>query len=179
MIVCLSGKHGTGKTTIGKKVADSLGIRYFSTGEVFRDLANLMNMSLVEFINYVEENPDMDKKLDEKIIEVSKKGDILTSSLLSGYHLSDVADFKVFLTCPIEIRVKRMSERDDTMFDEKLEETKYREKSESERFKLLYNIDIEDMEKAKEMFDLILDTNKLSIEESVNKIIAEIKNKAK
>jgi len=179
MIITISGLHGTGKTTIGHKVADALGIRYFSAGEVFRGLADIMNISFIEFIKYAEENPDIDKKLDDKIIEISKKGNIITSSLLSGYLLSDVADFKVLLTCPYEIRVKRMAERDNTTYEEKVKETEYREKSEADRFILLYNIDVNDIEKAKEIFDSILDTNELSIEESVSKIIAEIKKKIK
>ncbi|MFW9899271.1 MAG: cytidylate kinase, partial [Candidatus Thorarchaeota archaeon] len=70
---------------------------------------------------------------------------------------------------------KRMAERDKTTYDEKLKETEFREKSESERFILLYNIKINDLEKAKEIFDLILDTEKLSVEEAVNKILEEIK----
>ncbi len=175
MIITISGLHGTGKTTIGKKVAESLGIRYFSTGQAFRDLAKHMNMSLVELIKYVEKNPETDKKLDEKIIDITKKGNILTSSLLSGYLLSDIADFKILLTCSFETRIKRMAERDKTTYDEKLKETEFREKSESERFILLYNIKINDLEKAKEIFDLILDTEKLSVEEAVNKILEEIK----
>ena len=179
MIITISGLHGTGKTTIGKKVAESLGLRYFSTGEVFRDLAKLMSMSLVEFTKYVEENPETDKKLDNRIIEISKEGNVLTTSLLSGYLLSDVADFKILLTCPFEIRIKRMAERDKTSYEEKLKETEYREKSESERFILLYNIDINNNENVEEIFDFIVDTNEFSIEESVNKILSEIKSQLK
>ena len=175
MIITISGLHGTGKSTIGKKVAEALGIRYFSTGEVFRDLTNLMNMTLVEFSEYAEENPETDRKLDNKIIEITKKGNILTSSLLSGYLLSDIADFKILLTCPFETRVKRMAERDSTRFEIKLKETEDREKFEIERFILLYNINLNDLKKAKEIFDLIIDTEKLSIEESVSKILEEIK----
>ena len=63
MIITISGKHGGGKTTIGKKIAESLGIRYLSTGKVFRDLAKHMNMTLIEFIKYVEENPETDEKI--------------------------------------------------------------------------------------------------------------------
>ena len=50
-----------------------------------------------------------------------------------------------------------------------------REKFEIERFILLYNINLNDLKKAKEIFDLIIDTEKLSIEESVSKILEEIK----
>ena len=70
MILAISGLHGTGKTTVGKLIAEKLGIEYYSTGQAFRDLAREMNLSLEEFTKYVESNPDIDKKLDNKIIEI-------------------------------------------------------------------------------------------------------------
>lgn len=175
MILTISGLHGTGKSVVGKKIALALGIKYYSTGEAFRDLAKEKNMTLEDFTKYVEKHIEIDKELDKKIIEIAKKDDIIIDSQLSGYLLKDIADFKILLKCSLEIRVKRMAERDKTTYDEKLKETEFREKSESERFILLYNIKINDLEKAKEIFDLILDTEKLSVEEAVNKILEEIK----
>jgi len=175
MILTISGLHGTGKSVVGKKIALALGIKYYSTGEAFRDLAKEKNMTLEDFTKYVEKHIEIDKELDKKIIEIAKKDNIIIDSQLSGYLLKDIADFKILLKCSLEIRVKRMAERDKTTYDEKLKETEFREKSESERFILLYNIKINDLEKAKEIFDLILDTEKLSVEEAVNKILEEIK----
>ena len=175
MILTISGLHGTGKSVVGKKIALALGIKYYSTGEAFRDLAKEKNMTLEDFTKYVEKHIEIDKELDKKIIEIAKKDDIIIDSQLSGYLLREIADFKILLKCSLEIRVKRMAERDKATYDEKLKETEFREKSESERFILLYNIEINDLEKAKEIFDLILDTEKLSVEEAVNKILEEIK----
>lgn len=175
MILTISGLHGTGKSVVGNKIALALGIKYYSTGEAFRDLAKEKNMTLEDFTSYVEKHIEIDKELDKKIIEIAKKDDIIIDSQLSGYLLKDIADFKILLKCSLEIRVKRMAERDNTTYEEKLKETEFREKSESERFILLYNIKINDLEKAKEIFDLILDTEKLSVEEAVNKILEEIK----
>ncbi|MFX0187140.1 MAG: (d)CMP kinase [Candidatus Hodarchaeota archaeon] len=175
MILTISGLHGTGKSVVGKKIALALGIKYYSTGEAFRDLAKEKNMTLEDFTKYVEKHIEIDKELDKKIIEIAKKDEIIIDSQLSGYLLKDIADFKILLKCSLEIRVKRMAERDNTTYEEKLKETELREKSESERFILLYNIKINDMEKAKEIFDIILDTEKLSVEEAVNKILEEIK----
>ncbi|MCK4780352.1 MAG: cytidylate kinase family protein, partial [Candidatus Lokiarchaeota archaeon] len=144
MILTISGLHGTGKSTIGKLIAENLGIQYYSTGQAFRDLAQDMNMTLEEFTEYVEKFPEIDEKLDEKIIKMAQKGNIIIDSQLSGYILKSIADFKILLLCPLEIRVKRMAERDDTTYEQKLKETKLREKSELERFKNLYNIDLSD-----------------------------------
>jgi len=173
MILTISGKHGSGKSVIGKKIALALDIKYYSTGQAFRDLAKEMNMSLEEFTQYVENHPEIDQELDKKIVEIAKKGDIIIDSQLSGHLLQNIADFKIMLKCPLETRVKRMADRDQTSYEEKLKETMVREKSEQERFKILYDIDLEDHK----IYDLIIKTENLSIEEVLNKILSVIKSK--
>jgi cytidylate kinase len=174
MIIAISGLHGTGKSTIAKLLADKLGIFYYSTGQAFRDLAKENNMSLEEYSHFVEMHPDIDKELDNKVVNMAKKGSIIIDSQLSGHILKSMANFKVQLTCPIEVRVKRMADRDKTSYEEKLNETTIREKSELERFKKLYNIDLSDNKSTKEFFDLIINTEHLTIEEIVDKILTEL-----
>jgi cytidylate kinase len=176
MIISVSGLHGTGKSTIAKLMAERLGILYYSTGQAFRDLAKEKNMSLEEYTNFVENHPDIDKDLDNKVVNMAKKGNIIIDSQLSGHILKSIADFRIHLTCPLKIRVKRMSGRDQTSFEEKLKETPLREKSELERFKNLYNIDLSDKNLINEFFDLIINTENLSIEEVLAKILSELKN---
>jgi cytidylate kinase len=174
MIITISGLHGTGKSTIAKLLADKLGILYYSTGQTFRDLAKENNMSLEEYTNYVEKHPDIDKELDNKVVEIAKQGSIIIDSQLSGHILKVIANFKIQLTCPLEERVKRMADRDKTSYEEKLKETIIREKSELERFKRLYDIDLSDKESTLNFFDLIINTENLTIEEIVNKILIEL-----
>ncbi|MFX1260091.1 MAG: (d)CMP kinase [Promethearchaeota archaeon] len=171
----ISGLHGTGKSIIGKLIAERLGVQYYSTGQAFRDLAHEMNMTLEEFTKYVEKNPKVDQKLDNKIIEIARKGNIIIDSQLGGYILKSIADFKILLTCPLEIRVKRMSERDNTNYEKKLKETTLREKSELKRFNRLYQIDLSDEKEIKKLYDLIINTEKLTIEEVIDKILTVLK----
>jgi len=171
MIITISGLHGTGKSTIAKLIAEKLKIHYYSTGQAFRDLAQEMKMTLEEFTEYVEKNPEIDKKLDEKIIEIARKGNVIIDSQLSGHILKSIADFKILLSCPLEIRVKRMAERDDTNYEKKLKETKMREESEFERFKRLYDIDLNDREEIKRLYDLIINTENLTVKEILDKIL--------
>jgi len=175
MIITISGFHGTGKTTVGKKLAEKLNLNYYSTGKAFRELADEYDMILENFSKYVEEHPQIDRKLDNKIIEIAQeKDDIIIDSLLSGYLLRDTADYKILLRAPLNVRVERMVDRDDTTIDQKLKETKIREESEIQRFKDLYEIDLMDNELRDEVFDLIIDTKELSIEEVVEKIIKHL-----
>ena len=177
MIVTISGLHGTGKSTVGKMLSEKLGVKYYSTGQAFRELAEEKKMSLKEFTDYVEDHPEIDLELDNKIIDIAKQGDLIVDSQLSGYLLKDVADFKILLTCPIEIRIKRMADRDHSTLEEKINETFVREKSELERFKKLYNISLENSKKNRQLYDLIVDTEKLSAHEVVEKILSVINEK--
>ncbi len=174
MIITISGLHGTGKSTIAKLLAENLGILYYSTGQAFRDLAKENNMSIEEYTSFVENHPEVDKELDNKVVKMAKKGNVIIDSQLSGHILKSIANFKIHLTCPLEVRVKRMTARDQTSYEEKLKETTIREKSELERFKRLYNIDLSDKKSTKAFFDLIIDTELLTIEEIVNKILTEL-----
>jgi len=174
MIIAISGLHGTGKSTIAKLLAENLEIFYYSTGQAFRDLAEENGMTLEEYTNYVEKNPEIDQTLDKKVVDMAKKGSIIIDSQLSGHLLKSIADFKIHLTCPLKIRVKRMTARDQSSYDAKLKETTLREKSELKRFKKLYNIDLNDNDFIHNFFDLIIDTESLSVEEVLQIILKEL-----
>jgi len=176
MIITISGLHGTGKSTAGKLVAKALGLDYYSTGQAFRDLAKEMEMNLQEFSRYVEEHPNIDKKLDEKIIKIAEKNNILIDSQLSAHILKNVADFKIHLTCSLETRVRRITDRDQSSYELKMKETLIRESSELKRFKKLYDINLDDLEEIKLFHDLVIDTESFSIDEIVELIISKLRN---
>ncbi|MCJ7651782.1 MAG: AAA family ATPase [Candidatus Lokiarchaeota archaeon] len=176
MIITISGLHGTGKSTVGKLVAKALSLNYYSTGQAFRDLAKEMGMNLQEFSRYVEEHHDIDKKLDEKIIKIAEKNNILIDSQLSGHILRNVADFKIHLICSLETRVRRIADRDQSSYELKMKETLIRESSELERFKKLYHINLDNLEDIRLFHDLVIDTEGLSIDEIVELIISKLRN---
>jgi len=175
MILTISGLHGTGKSTIGKLISQKLGLKYYSTGQAFRDLAKDMNFTLEEFSDYVEKNPDIDTKLDDKIIEIARKDNVIIDSQLSAYILELMADFKILLTCPLEIRVNRMAERDASLYEDTLRETTIRENSELARFNRLYDIDLNNKSEIEKIYDLIIDATELTIEEILELIFTDLK----
>jgi cytidylate kinase len=178
MLLTISGLHGTGKSTVGRLLAEKLHLNYYSIGYAFRNLASEHDMSLEEFSKYVEKNPQIDKELDNKILKVgSEKDDLIIDSLLSGYLLKDIADYKILLKAPLETRVRRMMERDDESYQEKLRETKLREISEISRFKKLYGIDITNEGLKQEIFDIIINTKDLTVQDVVNRIISKIQKR--
>ncbi len=76
----------------------------------------------------------------------------------------DQADIKIFVTAPLEVRVNRIAQRDKNSYEDALRETTKRENSERMRYKNIYNIDIQDLS----IFDIILNTDKWSIDSTIN-----------
>lgn len=164
MKIAISGLHGTGKTTIAKRIAEKLNINHYSTGILFRELAKERGMSLEELSRLAEKDRSIDIALDEKIKDYATKGNCVLDNQLSPYLLGDIMDYCVLLKCAKDVRLSRMAERDSDDMDQKIRETEIREESERKRFVEYYGIDLLDSGMILATFDLIVDTTHLNIE---------------
>ncbi|RLI62894.1 MAG: cytidylate kinase [Promethearchaeia archaeon] len=166
MIISIAGLHGTGKSTIAKQLAETLGYPYYSTGMIFRRLAVENGMNLEEFSKYVETHLEIDQQIDNTIIELAKeKANAVFEGQLPTYMIEQWRDFAILLTCDDDVRIRRMMARDQKDFAAQKQETLVREDSEHRRFKEMYGIDIRDSAKILSTFNLILDTTQFSIDD--------------
>jgi len=168
LIIAISGLHGTGKTTIAKRISEIFNLKHYSTGFMFRDLAKEKNLTIEELSKLAEEDSSIDYALDEKIKQYTNEGNCVLDNQLSPYLLGDQIDYCVLLKCAKDVRIKRMMERDSDDFEKKLYETELRELSEQKRFLKYYGVDVLDSNTIMSTFDLILDTTYLDIEGAVN-----------
>ena len=167
MIIAVSGLHGTGKTTIAKRIADRFALKHYSTGMLFRELAKERDMSLEELSRLAEKDRSIDLALDSKIEEYAKKGDCVLDNQLSPYLLGEIVDYCVLLKCAKDVRLRRMVDRDSDDMAKKIQETQIREESERKRFIDYYNVDLLDANLIMGTFDLIVDTTNLNIDSVV------------
>ncbi len=157
MRIVISGKIGSGKTTVAKKLAKKLNYKYISAGEIFRQIAKDKNLSLIELSKLAESDPSIDFEIDKRQKELSEKEEnIIIDSRLGAWLLN--CDLKVYLIAPLEIRAKRVSVRENVPYEKALKEIVEREKSEMLRYKKYYKIDVNNLE----IFDLIINTSKFS-----------------
>lgn len=171
MRITISGPPGSGKTTVAKILSKKLGYKLISGGDIFRDMAKEHNMDLVEFSKYAENNWDVDREIDRRLIELAKENDnIILDSRLSGWlaYLNRIPAFKVYVNASLPVRIERIWRREGGSFEKVKEETVYREESEKLRYKKIYNIDFDDLS----IYDLIVDSDNLTPEE-ITKIIME------
>ncbi len=162
--ITIGGLHGTGKSSIADKVAKHFDLRRVSAGVIFRNLAKERGYTLEEFSRIAEGNEEIDRELDARQAAEAEKGDLVIDGQLAGWMAAEHADFRINLTAPLDVRVRRIANRDDVDFDFAKRETETRELSEKERYFEYYGIDISDLS----IYDLIINTDKFDLEGVVN-----------
>ena len=139
-------------------------------GEFFRKLAKDRGMTLAEFGELAEKDPSIDKMIDNMILDVARENNnIILESRLAAHMLTqnNIPAFRVYLGASPAVRIRRVGIRDGESLEEVYRHTIERQSSEAKRYKMYYDIDIEDTS----VYDLILDTDNLDPEQVVNAII--------
>ena len=162
IVIAVSGIHGVGKTTQAKKIAKFFGLRHVSGGMIFRRLAGSKNLSLLSLSELAENSDKIDRSIDGAMVEEGKRGDVVVDSMLSVWFLESIANIKIFLTIPDNVRIERIAKRDGKSYQEAYNETLGRESSEINRFKRYYNINLDNV---KNVSDLVLSIQGLNEDE--------------
>ena len=168
MIITIGGPAGSGTTTAAKVLSENLNIPYLSTGSIFRDMAKEKGMSVLEFSKFAENNTDIDKAIDRRQADLAyEAGDIVVEGRLSAYFIE--ADLKIWLTAPLDVRAKRVHDRENKSIEQAVHEIKIREESEASRYKEIHNIDLYDYN----IYDVVINSDSFN-PESISQIITDI-----
>ena len=171
IIVCISGMAGTGKSTLGKKLAEKYGLNYYSGGDALKALAATEGYDSskhgwwespegLRFLEKREQNEKFDKAVDDKLLEYAKKGDVILDSWTMPWLLK--TGFKIWLIASVEKRAERIAKRDNLSVKESSKVLREKEERTKSIYKKLYGFTLgEDLEP----FDLVLDTDDLSARE--------------
>jgi len=165
LVITVSGYHGSGRSTHATALAETFGLRYVSSGTIFRQLAKERGLGLEEMSKLTEEDSEIDRKIDERAKEESTKPGVVIDATLAGW-MAENPDIRIFLHCSFEERIRRIAAREDISYEEAEKETVAREESEKERFKIYYNVAIEDLS----IYDVVINTE-LFEEEATARIL--------
>ena len=175
MIITISGKAGSGKSTVAKAISKKLKLRHYSIGDLMRQLAKERKISLLELGKIAEKDKSIDRELDNKQIALRNKDNFVIDGRLTAFFIP-TSDLKVFLDCNDKVRAERILK--DTRKDEKgstirqiIRKIKSREQSERKRYKKYYDVDYYD----RKLYDLVMDTTNLKASQVVDKIIKSMK----
>lgn len=173
LTITISGPPASGTSSVAKRLAETLGYDLVNGGDIFRKMADERGLTLAELTQKSEANPEIDKKLDERlkdrIVEHAKSDPqtgLIAESRLAGWHGEDVADLTVYLKASSEVRLERAEGRDD----ESVEEFKERERSERERYIEFYDVDYTNEDR----YDLVINTEQHTPNQVVSAILSEL-----
>ena len=158
MIITISGLSGSGKSTIAKLLSKKLNYESFDAGKAQRELAMEKNISLIELNRLEEKDPKFDYLIDQKLINRAKNNkNIILEGRISGWmcYQNNIKAFKIWIECPLNIRIKRIARREKKNILTTTKETVFREKSENLRYKKYYNIDRSNLS----IYDLVVDSS--------------------
>lgn len=161
-IIAIGGPHGSGKSSVAKKLAEDLSMNYVSAGSVFREMAKNRNFTLKEFSEKVLNEPNIDKQIDKRTQELSQKDNTIVDAQLAAHFTPSDTLLKICISASPEIRWQRIATRDNKSIDEAKSETLAREKSEQNRFLQLYNIDVWDTS----CYDIIINSDRIDIDQT-------------
>ena len=180
MRITISGKAGTGKSTVAKLLSERLNLKHYSIGDLMRAMASEKKMSLLELNKLAENDKSIDFELDEKLKELGKtKDNFIVDGRLTAFFIPN-ADFKIFLEADDKVRAERILK--DNRQHEKSQNIKEaisiirkREESEKKRYKRYYGVDYTD----KRLYNFVIETTNLMPNEVVGKIMESVESNQK
>ena len=174
-IISLSGELASGKSTVSKILMEKLNYTIYKNGDYFRKLGKEMGMDVTAFNKYVENHPEIDRKIENSASEYAKDHTHFIIDARLGFYAVPES-FKVYLTVDIDEAARRAfndTERKDTESFKSVEEQKEdiikRFELENERYWKLYGVKKQDLSN----YDFVVDTTNITPDQVADKIIEE------
>jgi len=170
-VICISGMTGCGKSSVARRLAEKYRLRYVSGGNALKALAIEAGYKPAEtgwwetnegmkFLQQRIEDSKFDKKVDEKLMKLAKEENVVLDSWTMPWLLKE--GFKIWLEASVNVRAKRVAERDSIDIERALDILKKKDERTRVIYKGLYGFDLG---RDFSPFDLILDTNVLGADE--------------
>lgn len=168
--IIISGLPAVGKTTVARALATKFNLKQYSGGDVLKEMAVTKGYTMsgndwwdteqgIKFLAERKSNPDFDKQVDNKLVEVANQG----GAVITSYTLPWLANnaVKFWLKGSRENRAKRMASRDKISNEEALKIIAMRDEENKKLYHDLYGIKFgEDLS----VFDYVINTDQLSVD---------------
>jgi cytidylate kinase len=177
MKISITGDLGSGKTTVAKLICEKLGIAYFSTGAIQRELASKLGVDTLSLNKITENDRKIDDMVDSALSQLNNTENPVVIDARMGWFFIP-SSFKVYLHVDINIAAERVA-KDMGRTSEKYndisaakKELLARKMSENKRFITLYNADCSLLDN----YDLVIDSSSSTPAEIAELIISRYNN---
>ena len=177
MIITISGLPGSGKSSVGKILAEKLGYKFYSIGDLRGKMAMERGLSIGELNKLGEKEEWTDKEADDYQKKLGEKEDNFVIDGRLSFHFIPHS-VKILLTVDPGtgaeriFRDQRPDESADTL-EEMIALNRERIESDRKRYRKYYGIDCFD----EKHYDLVIDTTHLKKEQVIQKIMDFLKEK--
>lgn len=180
MIITLAGYPGSGKSTVRKLLAERLGWKAYSMGDLRCEMATKRGMSIVEFNAECMKSPEIDRQVDDYQKNLSQTSDNLILDGLMSWHIVPQS-LKVFLAIDPRVAAERIftARRTETGRDDEPQYASIEEAQEAiaarmaqngARYAKWYGANPLD----ESQYDLIIDTTQMTPDTVVDQIMGAI-----
>lgn len=181
MIISIAGLPGSGKSTVKKLLAEHLGYKQYSVGDIFAKMAIERGITVGELDKLAMEDPDLiDKQADDRTRHLGQTEDNFIMDGRVAWHFIPQS-FKVFLDVDMDVASERIFEarkkhadRDDEPMYASAEEAKLvneeRMMVDDARYLKHYGISYLD----RKNYDLVIDTTNTPANEVAERILAAL-----
>lgn len=173
MKITISGMPGSGKTTVGKALAEKLGLEFLSIGDLRGKMATERGLTLEELNKIGETEAWTDKEADDYQKKYGETHDnFIVEGRLAFYFIPD--SIKIFLDADLRAAAERVwndprpDEARRASVEEEMKTMAERIESDKKRYLKYYGVYPYD----KKQFDIVLDSTNKSREEML-KILEE------
>ncbi|MHC5082287.1 MAG: cytidylate kinase family protein, partial [Planctomycetota bacterium] len=118
---------------------------------------------------------EIDRTLDEKQIEVARKGKVILEGRLAGFltHRAGLKGTRTWLEAPLPVRARRVAHREGIDLVRAEEEIRIRQEAEKTRYLAYNHFDLDD----DSLYDLVIDSETASAREVAERIAVQVKAK--
>ena len=171
MSIVISGWPAVGKTTIAENLAKDFNLKLWNGGDILKMMAYERGYSsslnhdwwdteeAARFMNERNNNPNFDREVDDRLIELVKEGNVVITS----YTLPWISDATInfWLQGSVDNRSKRMSMRDKIDINTAKKIVQRRDVENKLIYQKLYQFEFGEK---LDVFDFVMNTDILSLE---------------
>jgi len=181
--IIISGMPAVGKTTVSRQVAAELKVPMVGGGDVLKEMAVEEGYTPggedwwdkgegMKFLQQRKRSPGFDKEVDTRLIQKTKKGDVVITSYPVPWLTKD--GLTVWLSGSVKSRAARMARRDGLPVSKCKEVLSVRDEENYKLYKKIYGIEFgRDLKP----FDLVVETDAIDEGKVAQIVIRYVKNR--